>query len=182
MAEFAKMIQQDYGIKKKPIATRNPQANAILERIHQTIGNMIRALRVQHAKLDENDPWSGILSAIAFATRATIHTTLRATPMQLVFGRDAIFNVKHLANWRYIQERKQALINDNNRKENSKRTPHLYRVGDQVVIKDAQRVKYGTDAYHGPYTLTEVRDNGTVRVQMGAVNDVYNIRNIHPYK
>ena len=37
MAEFAQMIQKDYGIKKKGITTRNPQANAIVERIHQTL-------------------------------------------------------------------------------------------------------------------------------------------------
>jgi hypothetical protein len=30
----------DYGVKKKPITTRNPQANAIVERVHQTIGNI----------------------------------------------------------------------------------------------------------------------------------------------
>jgi hypothetical protein len=31
-----------YGLKLKPITTRNPQANAIIERVHQTIGNIIR--------------------------------------------------------------------------------------------------------------------------------------------
>ena len=182
MAEFAEMIQKDYGIKKKPITTRNPQANAILERIHQTIGNMIRALQVQEAEVDEEDPWTGILSAVAFATRATIHTTLQATPAQLVFGRDAVFQVKHLANWNYIKERKQKLINANNRKENAKRRPYLYRVHDRVLVKDAQKLKYGTDSYHGPYPITQVHDNGTVRIQMGAISDVYNIRNIHPYR
>ena len=42
MAEFSEMIQKDYGLIKKPITTRNPQANGIIERIHQTIGNMIQ--------------------------------------------------------------------------------------------------------------------------------------------
>ena len=37
MAEFSKMIQDDYGIKKKPITKRNPQANAIVERVHQKL-------------------------------------------------------------------------------------------------------------------------------------------------
>jgi hypothetical protein len=37
MAEFAKMVREDYGLKIKPITTRNPQANAIIERVHQTI-------------------------------------------------------------------------------------------------------------------------------------------------
>ena len=32
------MIREDYGIKAEPITVRNPQANAIVERIHQVIG------------------------------------------------------------------------------------------------------------------------------------------------
>jgi hypothetical protein len=40
-AEVAKMVKNDYGCKLSPISTRNPQANAIIERVHQTIGNMI---------------------------------------------------------------------------------------------------------------------------------------------
>ena len=46
MAEFTKMISEDYGITKRPITTRNPQANAILESIHQTIGTMMRTMQV----------------------------------------------------------------------------------------------------------------------------------------
>ena len=39
--DFRKMLREEYGIKRKPITTRNPQANAIVERVHQVIGNMI---------------------------------------------------------------------------------------------------------------------------------------------
>jgi hypothetical protein len=38
--ECKKMLN-DYGMKKKPITTRNPQAKAIVEQVHQTIGNII---------------------------------------------------------------------------------------------------------------------------------------------
>jgi hypothetical protein len=55
-----------------------------------------------------------------FATRATYHTTLQATPTQLVFGRDAIMNTKFTVNWELIRKRKQCLIDQNNQKENSK--------------------------------------------------------------
>ena len=113
MAEFTTMIINDYGIKKRPISTRNPQANAIVERIHQTIGNVLRTFEVQKDELDEDDPWSGILAATMFATRATVHTTLQKTPMQLVFGRDAILNIAHDACWNLIKDRKQKLINKN---------------------------------------------------------------------
>ena len=37
MAYFTKMCQNDYGLKSKPITTRNPQSNAIIEKIHQSI-------------------------------------------------------------------------------------------------------------------------------------------------
>ena len=49
---------------------------------------MIRTFEVQELDLDEKDPWSdtSILSAVMFAIRATYHTTLKATPMQLAFG------------------------------------------------------------------------------------------------
>ena len=40
LVEFETMIQADDGITVKPITSRNPQANSILERVHQTIGNI----------------------------------------------------------------------------------------------------------------------------------------------
>ena len=105
MAEFAEMIENDYGIKRKGTTVRNPQANAILERVHQTIGNIIRTFSKEN--LDEENPWGGILAATMFAVRATFHTTMQATPTQLVFGRDSILNTKFEANWAFIQQRKQ---------------------------------------------------------------------------
>jgi hypothetical protein len=182
MAEFAAMIKDDYGITLRKITTRNPQVNAILERIHQTIGNILRSFRVQDNEVDENDPWTGILAATMFATRATVHTTLNATPMQLVFGRDAILNLKFVANWANIKERKQNAINKNNEKENKNRIDHTYEVGDQVLIKNAQNTKFGNDPYLGPYQVIRVNDNGTLRITRGATADVINIRNVHPYQ
>ena len=101
MGEFKRMIKEDYGIKERPITTRNPQANAIVERVHQTIGQMLRSFQVQNIENIVN-PFKGILSVICFAVRATLHTTLKATSTQLVFGRDCIFNIKYEANWKHI--------------------------------------------------------------------------------
>ena len=92
MTDFADMVRDDYGITLRPSTTRNPQGNSVLERIHQTLGNIIRSFRVNEIPVDEEDPWSGILASTMFATRATVHTTLQATPSQLVFGCDAILN------------------------------------------------------------------------------------------
>eukprot|EP00957_Ditylum_brightwellii_P067113 5093812-Ditylum_brightwellii.AAC.1 len=97
MAEFTEMIQREYRVTKRPITAQNPQANGIVGRIYQTIGNMLCTFCVHSTKSDEEDPWSGILGAVMFATRATIHSISRATPAKLVFGHDAMLNVQHEA-------------------------------------------------------------------------------------
>ena len=91
------MILCDYGIKGKPITVRNPQANAIVEWIHQVIGNIIRTFELESNYLNEEDPWTGILTATAFAVRSTYRTTLKKAPNQLVVGHDMIFNIQHVA-------------------------------------------------------------------------------------
>ena len=106
MKDFASMVKEDYGIKQRPITTRNPQANAIIERIHQTLGNIIRTFELHQDQEVTQDSWEGILSAAMFALRSTYHTTTQATPMQLVFGRDAILNLKFKADWNYIKQKK----------------------------------------------------------------------------
>ena len=94
---------------------QNPQANAIVERAHQMLRNLIRSFELQdNPYLDSDDPWSGILAAAVFAMCSTYHTTLRAMPGQLVFGRDMILNMQYLADWTAIKARKQQLICKNN--------------------------------------------------------------------
>ena len=180
MAEFAKMVRNDYGLKTKPITTRNPQSNAIIERVHQTIGNIIRTFDVKH--IDDDNPWGGILATTMFAVRATYHTALQASPMQLVFGRDAILNVKHVTDWEHINEHKQrtSRMNYNNKRENAKRLDHNYEVGDQVLVKNRKHSKHEQE-YIGPYKVAHVNNNGTIRYQKGIVNDTINICQIKPY-
>ena len=82
-AEFAKMCKNDYGLKRKPIITRNSQYNAIIKRIHQNIENNIRTFDVSNVV--NNNQWSGILSATMFSVHTTYHTILQAYLMQLAF-------------------------------------------------------------------------------------------------
>ena len=45
MSEVQRMLREDYHIKKKMITTRNPQANSIVERAHQTLGYHLHSLQ-----------------------------------------------------------------------------------------------------------------------------------------
>ena len=100
-------------------------------------------MKVQGMVLDDENPWDGVLSATMFALRATVHTTIRFTPTQLVFGRDAILNTHHEADWQIIKDRKQRLINHGNERENKNRKDHTYRVGDKVLLKNEKICYHG---------------------------------------
>ena len=142
--------------------------------------NMIQTFVLQESSHPQ-EAIPGIFAAIAFGIHSTIHTTMQATSMQLVFGCNSILNIQHLADWRYIQSHKQDLINKNNIRENSKRRHYEYNINDQVMFKLDQMSKYCTNAYKGPFKVSKVNDNGMVHLEMGNIVDTYNICNIKLY-
>ena len=71
-------------------------------------------------------------------------------------------------------------MNKNNARENSKRIPHEYKQGDKVLLARGTEFKYESP-YEGPYKVLAQYDNGTVRIQKGAVADTVNLRRLHPY-
>jgi len=76
---------------------------------------MIRSAQITDKKdLDEFFGFQGVLAACRKAMNSTVHATSRATPTQLVFGRDAMLNASFQADWQFIKERKQRLILQNN--------------------------------------------------------------------
>ena len=172
--DFKHMLVHDYGVKRKPITVRNPQANAIVERIHQVIANMVRTFELETNYLDVEDPWKGVLSATAFAIWSTYHTMLKKTPGQLVIGRDLIFNISHVANWVLIHQNKQKRIDKNNKLENAKTIAHVYKKVSLVLLRRGTENKYESP-YKGPFCILQVNDNGTVCLKVGAVEDTYNI-------
>ena len=156
----------------------------MIERAHQVIHNMIRSLEIRGAKDLDDYGWDGVLAAVRQAMRSTVHTTNRATPTQLVFGRDALLNVSFEADWQYLKDQKQKRILHNNKRENKTRLDHTYSVGDKVMIRLNPNRKHGTDTYKGPYDVTGVNDNGTVTLTQvtngGAVSQTWNIRQLEP--
>jgi hypothetical protein len=186
MAEVKTLLHDEYGIVRRPITTRNPQANSMVERAHKTIKDMIRSQNLKDKRDLVDGRWDGVLSAVGFAMRATVHTTTRATPAQLVFNRDAMHNVGFEADWQYIKQRKQRRIIQNNKRENASRKPHQYSVGDQVLVLQG-RTEYGRPKYRGPYEVSRIFDNGTVELKQdtvrgGAVYQTWNNRNLTPHE
>jgi hypothetical protein len=82
------------GIRCSPTTSYNPQGNSIIERKHQVMGNMLRAFELEDRELDPDDTWNESLQACPFAIRSTFHTTLQASPVQLVFEGDMIHDIQ----------------------------------------------------------------------------------------
>ena len=189
---FRSTVENDYGIQLRFITTANPQANAVVERIHQVIGNMIRTIGLESVYLlpPPHDPFAGVIAAISYAIRSLWHTTNQATPGQLVFGRDMALNIRHIANWNYMQQRRQRTALRNNERENKRRVPHHYAVGDEVLKIKGNPAGKGIKptlemSFEGPHRVTRVHDNGTVTIRRtvrgGARYERINIRRIKPY-
>ena len=89
-------------------------SDAILERIHQVIGNLVRICNITRTYAEKGDPWSVILSAAAFEVRSTKNRLKYYSPGQLVFGCGIIIPIEHTVNWEIIRQRKQTQINKDN--------------------------------------------------------------------
>ena len=100
--------------------------------------------------------------------------------MQLIFGRDAILNIKHVADWEHIRQRKQLRINHNNKRENMQRNNSQYKVGDKILVKRKKNSNHELE-FMGPFRITQINDNGTVCFQKGIINDATNICRIKPF-
>ena len=96
-----------------------------------------------------------------------------------------ILNIRHVANWNYMQERRQKVAAQNNRKENARRIPHKYNVGDLVLKSDDSITPTMQRPYEGPFKVDKAWDNGAVTIKRtvngGAVHERLNIRRIKPY-
>ena len=84
---------------------KNPRANAIVERMHQVLRDM---LRVQMTKSHDYDqPVLDMCAAAAYAIRATVHGTTRYSPSQLVYAKDMLLRTQVEANVENIRQRQR---------------------------------------------------------------------------
>ena len=142
---------------------------------------MLRTKNLAELDFELEDTWPNLLASVAYAIRSTSHSTLGATPAQLVFSRDMILPIKYLAEWDVINKRKQLRINASNARENSKRVDWDHKIGDSVLVSDNDIQRKLDYQLKGPYKIVQVYSNGTVRIQKGVVTERINIRRCTPY-
>ena len=71
-------LLKDFDIKPRPTTVENPQGNSPVERIHQVIHDMIKTKELDKLVFYYIDPWGEVLSSVAWAIRASYHSTLQS--------------------------------------------------------------------------------------------------------
>jgi hypothetical protein len=168
-----------YGVKRKPTTIKNPQANSILERVHQVLMTMLRTAELDMAMSVVPSDIDAFLTNAAWAIRSTYHTVLKASPGAAIFGRDMLFDIPYIADWNKIGEYRQHQTDINTERENRLRIDYDYKIGDKVLVRKDGILRKSESPYHRePWTITSVHTNGTIRVQRGTKSERMNIRRV----
>ena len=180
---FLRVLQQ-WGIKNVSITAHNPQSNAICERMHQTVAQILRTYVQTNPPQNQQEATTLVdhaLSSASYAMRAAIHRTLKVYPGALIFHRDMILNVPLMAELITIRDRRQQLIDYNLQRTNSKRRFYDYQVGDYVSDLAALRPSKLDPRASNRFRITQVHVNGTVVIERRpGVLERINIRRIRP--
>ncbi len=76
---------ESYGIKCKPTTVKNPQANGVLERVHQVLGQMLCTAELDMADSVTPNNVDVFLDNAAWAIHSIYHTVLKASPGAAIF-------------------------------------------------------------------------------------------------
>ena len=91
---------------------------------------------------------------------------LKASPGAAIFGRDMLFDILFIADWKKIGEYRQYQTDCNTRSENKTHVDWDYKVGDKVLVRKDGILHKTESKYDGdPWTITSVHMNGIIRVQ-----------------
>ena len=85
--------------KTKPTSIKNPQANAILEQIHQVVMTLIRTSEINMADSVAPRDIDAVLTNVSWTICSTYHTVLKASPGAAIFGRYMLFDISYIADW-----------------------------------------------------------------------------------
>jgi hypothetical protein len=180
--EFQELLQS-YGIKAVSTTVRNPRSNGVIERVHLTMGDMLRTMTFSGS--DWFQDMQRALDSVAWAIRTTVNPNIKYSPCHLAFSQDMIFRQAIQIDWDNIHSNRLKLLEASNAKENKSRLIQPYTPGDKILIvldPDERRSQPKLNKpTKGPFTITKVHSNGTVEINRGSFTEIINIRRIKPF-
>jgi hypothetical protein len=123
------------------------------------------------------------LSDAAWAIRSTHHTVLKASPGAAIFGRDMLFDILFISDWKKIGEHRQKLTDLNTAHENEGRIDYDYKVGQKILVQNKGILRKAQSIWQkDPWTITRVHTNETITIQRGNKEERLNIRRVKPFE
>jgi hypothetical protein len=95
---------------------------------------MLRTAELDMANSVTPNDVNVFLDNAAWAILSTYHTVLKASPGAIIFGRDMLFKIPFVADWRKIGEQRQSLSNHSNQRKNAKQFNYNYKVRNKVLV------------------------------------------------
>ena len=176
-------MSTDFELKAKPTTAKNPTANAICERMHNTVGDILRTVKAEIA--DEDEAEQAVHNEVytcMHALRCVVNHTMQTSPGALVFHRDMLMDVPLIAYLGAIRGRRKQLINDNLIRLNKKRADHKYSVNDRVLLRVSDPAKI-EDRFTEPYRIARVFVNRTIDIKLEpTIVRRFSIRKVVPYR
>ena len=182
--DFTRVLRR-HGIKAVPLTAKNPQANAVCERLHLTVRNVLRTMVHFNPPADIANAALLVDTALqtaAYSARTAMHGSLKHSPGSLAHHHDMLFDIPLIADMETVRQHRQQIVDAHAQLGNSTRVSHDYRVGERVLIHATDYGKLDLRTNANPLRITRVHVNGTVTVQRGPyVTERLSIRRLVPY-
>ncbi len=174
-----------FSIKDVCLTSKNLQSNAICERMHQTVTNVLRTLvhtNPQQYVTQARDIIDDALATAMHAMQTTVATTLRSMPGALAFAQDMFLNVLLIADWQAIARTHEHHVNETLQRANRKQRQFDYAPGQQVLKKVHNPTKLGVRT-EGPFTIERIHVNGNLTILLHeGITERINICRVLPYR
>ena len=150
------------GIRSKPTTVKKPQSNAVCERMHKTIADILR-----HVVKEQDPPThrrkaeqkiDNALSTCVHVLRCAVNHTIKTSPGAMIFNCNMLMNVQLIADFG-IYQRAQTTTKLTITSEYTTRRELITTTASENPSKLSEKFK-------GPYIIIQVNTNGTVSFQI----------------
>ena len=104
------------------------------------------------------------LAAAMHSLRATVSTSLKATPGGLAFSCYMLLNVPLIADWKAIQKHMEQVVNKALLKSNKERINYNYRIRQKILKYDNSIAGKLESKTTGPFEILHIHLNGMVPI------------------
>ena len=172
------------GIYASPTTMKNPQANAICERLHQTITDILHPLLYLKPPLhvgEAEEIVDDTIAAAAHASHTSLHLTMKLLPGAIIFNRDMLLDIPVLADLHMLHDKRQQYVDKNLEQANKKKVAIDYQPGDKV-LKLVYKLNKLEPRAVSPYLVEKVHCNETLTIKLNTlVTQKIKIRHLRPW-